>query len=102
MDFIIGFPDVPRLSLQLKTILYQHPIQKRRHFRRRSQRSVGIENGRRPYYIIAGPFAGLAAGVSQRDALLVYAAYLPVGIGLIVVVIQDLQLIPVIPFTRRR
>src|SRR5207302_708530 len=57
------------------------------------QGAVGVEGGGGPGDVVGLPFAGLAVGVGQRDGLLVDAASLSVDVGLVVVVVEDLQFV---------
>ena len=55
--------------------------------------AVLIENGRGVYDVIDIPLSGLAHCVGKRDHLLVHAACLAVGVGLVLVAIQYLDFI---------
>ena len=55
--------------------------------------TVLIEHGRRVYYVIDIPLSRLAHCVGKRDNLLVHASGLAVGVGLVLVAVQDLYLI---------
>jgi hypothetical protein len=86
--------DVQRLALQLEVILHKHAVEEDRHIRRSLQISIRVEDGRHPNGVVALPLAGLAGGVDERNALLVFASRLSVGIGSVVIRIENLQLVP--------
>src|SRR6478735_6043288 len=86
-------PDVERLPLQLEAVLHQYAVVEGGDPGRRLDRTVGVEGRRRPDHVVHLPFAWLAAGVDERDALLVNARRLAVDVGLVLVRVEDLQLV---------
>ena len=91
-----GLSNVERLACQLEMVLDNNPVEKDRDIGRRFERAVGVECRRGPGNIVGLPFSGFPIRVRERNALFVDAAGLAVYIGLVVVVIEDLQLISVV------
>jgi len=99
MRFIKRFADVAGAAFELEVVLHQHAVVEDGDTGWGSEAAVSMEYGSRPDDIVALPFAWFAAGVGQRDRLFVDAAGLSIDIGLIVIVVQYLQLISIVALT---
>src|SRR3569833_1169923 len=96
MGLVERFADIAGAAFQFKMVLYQYAVVDHRNISGCGQAAIRLEHRRRPDDIIRLPLTGLAAGIGQRYGLLVDAAHLSVDIGLVVIVVQYLQLITVI------
>ncbi len=90
VGLIEGTSDIKGLALELEVILDQHTVFEYGGKSRGLQRPIGVEAWRSPNHVIARPFARLSGGVGQRNRLLVQAPKHAVGIGLVVVVVENL------------
>src|SRR5690242_10687677 len=99
MRFVKRFADVAGAAFELEIVLYQHAIVEDGDAGRGSEAAVSMEYGSRPDDVVALPFAWFTAGIGQRDRLFVDAAGLSIDIGLVVIVVQYLQLISIVALT---
>src|ERR1035438_639931 len=82
-------------------ILDEHTVVEQSHRRRRFQRSVGMEDGRCPYHIVALPLSRFAGRVDQRRVLFVNTGRLAVHIRSVFPRVENLNFVAVVIGTRR-
>jgi len=74
-------------------VLNEHTVMKHCDIRRFFYRAIGIESGSGVNNIVRLPFARFAGRVDQRDGLLIDRTGLSVGIGRIIVAVENLDFI---------
>src|ERR1700682_3835950 len=95
--FVGWLADVECLAFQLEVILDEDAVEEDGDVGGGFYRAVGVEGGCGPGYVVGLPLAGLAIWVGERDGLFVNAAGLTVYVGLVVVVVEDLELVSSVP-----
>src|ERR1035438_8647071 len=83
-------------------VLDEHAVEEYRRVRRRLNSAIRTKDRRHPNDVVALPLARLSGRVDQRNPLLINTPCLPVGIGPVIVGIQNLQLVAGIAAAGRR
>ena len=84
---------IGRRSHQLEVVLNQHPVEKHGHARRALERAVGLEVRPVEDDVVRLPVAGRSRGVDERGILAVDGAGLAIGIRVVLVGVEDLELV---------
>src|ERR1044072_6960400 len=91
---LVGRPRlIGRWADQLEIVLDQHAVEQHRHPRRTLERAVGFEMRAVEDDVVGLPLARPARWIYERRILTVHGAGLTVGIGVVLIGIEDLQLV---------